>query len=199
MRAKVPSRIGQYQSTNSDEEDERVSMRVKTWAVAVALALGLVAGLGQGVAARPLAADTLPPYKEPTSARFDIAGSISSGDYQIKIMGDGAISGQDYQEDISVTSPDITETVTSSVVQIGTKTYIKTSGTGAQDDNVWYVLDANDLTGGQAPAPSTSPGSLTGPDPQYAAAFTTQQIGKETIEGAATTEYQIDVDLQKLL
>ena len=173
--------------------------RIKAWGLALALALGLAVGIVQGAAARPLAADPLPPYKEPTSARFDISGSISSGDEQIQITGTGALSGKDLQEDVTVMAPGMTQTVTSSIIELGTKIYIKTSGTGSQEDNTWYVLDTNDLTGGQTTVPGMMGGSLTGPDPQYAAAFTSQQIGKETITGAATTEYQVDVDLQKLL
>jgi len=93
----------------------------------------LAVGIVQGAAARPLA-DPLPPYKEPTSARFDISGSISSGDQQIQITGAGALSGKDLQEDVSVMAPGMTQTVTSSIIELGTKIYIKTSGTGSQDE-----------------------------------------------------------------
>src|SRR5918911_298735 len=88
---------------------------------------------------------------------------------------------------------------TTSVILIGSMYYLKLSSPGAPGSDKWYVVDLSKVPGGQNAIPGMGGSSLTGFDPRYEAALRSTQLGKESINGASTTKYQIDVDMPKLL
>ena len=188
-----------------------MNARVRVSLVSLFVVMALAALQVPGAAAYQ-AGGNLPTYKEPPSARFDITGNLSIsggtgvGNINAKITGNGAMSGGNLQEDITVNvsgGPSGGSTsVTSSVILIGTMYYMKISSPstpGAAGTDKWYVVDLSKVPGGQNALPGMGGSGLTGIDPKYQAAFHTTQLGKETINGASTTKYQLDVDLPKLL
>ncbi len=175
----------------------------------VGLLVGML-GTGHAAAASP-SADTLPTYKEPSSARFDLSGYVKVGSsnedtINLPISGGGALSGKNLQEDVTVDLsglvagagvnpiPGQQAALTTSIIVLDGKIYFKTSGLGTPQEK-WTEVDAD-----SAGALSGMFGSnLTGFDPKYAEAFTVTQVGKDTVNGAATTKYHVAVDYQKLL
>ncbi len=168
----------------------------KSTIVTLMVALGLLLGLSHGYA-RTLN-DKVPTYKDPSSAHFDISGSVTAGGQSVPITGSGAISGKNSQEDITVTIPSTPGSTgpsgqqTLSVRLVDGKSYIKGEAfTGSPDK--WYVIDSS------APMSSLGSTGLTGPGGLLDSSVTTTQIGKETINGAPTTGYRLDIDTSNLL
>lgn len=180
-----------------------MNKRGKTALLALFAVLGLLLGTTRGVMAfSPTAA--LPPYKEPPSARFDITGSMTIGTIAIQMTGSGSFSGQQVQEDITVTLPPelapagSPNSATTSLILIGSKAYYKVTGVPGQADQ-WYVMDLAQMGGMEGSLFGVPGTSVTGPNQQFTDAFTSTEAGKETINGAATTKYDVAVDAQKLL
>lgn len=180
---------------------------MKIWLVLL-MVVGMLLGMAGSAAAKVLSAP-LPPTKTPSSARFDISGFLKSSgsgaDVNAQFSGGGAISGQDLQEDvtISIDAPNTGGagavgpfTSTTSIIVANGKSYFKISGLGAGDDK-WYEIDTG-LSGGTGGL-GTSITSTTGLDPAFSDAYTVTQVGKEDVGGAPTTKYRIDVDYQKLI
>jgi hypothetical protein len=123
----------------------------------------------------------------------------------IQLTGSGAFSGKQLQEDVTVTlPPELAQagspsSVTTSLILIDSKVYVKVSGVPGQEDK-WYVMDVGQMAGGMEGSLFGVPGTnVTGPNQQFADAFTSREAGKETINGAATTKWDVDVDLPKLM
>jgi len=96
------------------------------------------------------------------------------------------------------TTPAAPPSISVSVKVIGTKAYLKISGTGTLSDEQWYVTDATAMGGMQGGLTGLGGSNPTGIDPKYADALKTQMVGTEIVNGVSTTKYQTDVDLQKL-
>jgi hypothetical protein len=190
-----------------------MNAKVKSLLTAMFMVLGLATFQVQSAAAYQ-AGGNLPAYKEPPSVRFDIKGSLSvsapapTGNTSILISGSGAMAGSNFQEDVTVNLPANSSSggfgltsATTSLVLIDKMFYFKVSGlpSGAGGGDKWYVMDLSKVPGGQTTLPGMGGSGLTGLDPKYQDALHTTQLGKETINGASTTKYQVDVDLQKLL
>src|SRR4051812_23016523 len=183
--------------------------RVKSLLISLFMVWGLAAIYVQAAAAYQEGGN-LPTYKEPASARFDIKGSLNLaagaevGNIDTQITGSGAIANGNLQEDITVNLPALSGTgsptsATSSVILIDKMYYFKVPGAGSGTPDTWFVVDLNKAAGAGGLLPGMGGSNLTGFDPRYAAAMRATQLGKETINGAPTTKYQIDVDLQKLM
>lgn len=179
---------------------------MKVWLV-LFMVVGMLLGM-VGSAAAKVPSAPLPPTKTPGSARFDISGFLKSSgggaDVNAQFSGGGAISGQDVQEDvtISIDAPSTGGagavgpfTSTTSIIVAKGKSYFKMSGLGSGDDK-WYEVDTG--LGGSTGGIGTSITSTTGLDPALSDAYTVTHVGKEAVNGAPTTKYRIDVDFQKL-
>src|SRR5439155_16126442 len=127
--------------------------------------------------------------------------STSAQDVTIQLGGNGAISNGNVQEDETLQLPEGLQTpgspssLTISEIIIGQNMYIKLSGLGSQGEDKWYVTDLSKM-GGQSGFPGMAGSNLTGFDPKYAPALQSQEVGKETVNGAATTKYLINVDMK---
>ncbi|HEX8231513.1 MAG TPA: hypothetical protein VF826_19705 [Chloroflexia bacterium] len=178
------------------------------------MVLGMALSLG-GVASAQT--DPFPATKQPASARFDISGSYkisASGgslgenvDINATISGGGAFSGQNMQMDMTVNmdipqsagSPSgagVPSSTTISMIIVDGKLYMKMPGISGEDR--WVVTDAGEM-GAPMGGMTGGVGGMTGLDPRYAEAFTVTEEGKETLNGAPTTRYRIDVDYEKLV
>jgi hypothetical protein len=186
-----------------------VSTRMKALLASLFMVFGMFAFQVERAAAYQ-AGGKLPTIKEPPSARFDISGNFSIaggsevGNVSVQLTGGGAMAGSNFQEDITVNVPGGSPaggpaSVTSSIIVVDNMYYFKTSGSTPGTEDKWYVMDLSKVSGGNSVLPGMGGSSLTGLDPKYEAALQTQQLGKETINGASTTKYQINVDIQKLL
>ncbi|MDQ3928621.1 MAG: hypothetical protein M3328_05680, partial [Chloroflexota bacterium] len=192
-----------------------MNARAKGWILPLVIMLGLALSGAQGAAAGNVPAP-LPPTKQPSSARFDISGTLSLkglggdaaqiGDVNIQIAGTGAMSGDNLQEEITVKLPDsLTSEGTpgefkASIVLLDRKYYFKTTGLSPGSEDKWYVMDLSNLPAGSQPPNAGMAGSPLGAiDPRLEAAFKVTQAGKETIGGAPTTQYRVDVDIRKLI
>jgi hypothetical protein len=191
-----------------------MKVRMRVWVAFFMLAVFALVSVGatHGAAAHTLSAP-LPPVKQPSSARFDFSGFIKSsdsknGDFNIGLNGGGAISGQNLEEDLTLSlslpnSPDLPPsltgpmTVTTSIKLIDGKYYFKFSGSEGGEDQ-WYYSDITDTLGLGTGMMGTDPTGLTGLNADYQDAFTVTQVGKEDVNGP-TTKYRIDIDVQKLL
>jgi hypothetical protein len=154
----------------------------------------------QGAAAQTTPG-AFPQVKAPDSAKFDLTGSISSGGETIPISGSGAFGPNEFMMDLTLTAPagasSGPDAIMLSAIVIGDKLYFKLGGLGLGDEDKWYVSDLDDVTGGATGMMPGMPGSMA--DLQAVLeALTITEVGKETINGAATTQYRIDVDLEKL-
>src|SRR5215212_10826797 len=105
------------------KEIASMKMRLMSWVAALALAVGLFGGL-----ARPAAADTIPTTKTPTSQRFDLTGTIDAGGSSIMIVGSGAMSGTNVQEDFTMQLPGSPQAASFSVVMVDNKIYVRMVG-----------------------------------------------------------------------
>jgi hypothetical protein len=172
-----------------------MKMRMKIGLALGALVLGLLAGL----APRVYAADTLPPTRQPSSARFEITGRIEAAGSAITIAGGGALAGANLQEDLSLQLPGSPQALTMNLIMLDGKVYYRASGLGAASDGTWYVMDLGPMMGGAQGAMPMVPGmNVPMPTTAYEAAFTVTNMGQETVNGAATTHYHIAVDLAQL-
>jgi hypothetical protein len=172
------------------------------------LALFVVFGLAFGAAQSAWAQgkSQLPQIKQPSSERFDIAGTIASsnsGVAQSTISGNGAISGNNVEATITVESgamqgqTGISPTLSLSLAVVDGKAYIKISGLAAAGiEDKWYVFNAPQ--GANAGTIGSGKGIVPA-NPALAQAYTVTEVGKETLNGAPTTKYQIDVDVNKLI
>ncbi|MDQ2806140.1 MAG: hypothetical protein M3Z04_04355, partial [Chloroflexota bacterium] len=151
--------------------------------------------------ARPAAAQSvpgLPTIQQPTSARFDINGTAMVNGQTLTISGAGATAGHDSQLDLSLaTSAGAT---TTSVITKDGKVYTKTG------DGPWEVLDIAAASGmGSIPGLSGLPGvgSMSNSGmPDLSAFGSALHIGPampDTVNGIATSRYDADVDVPKLL
>jgi hypothetical protein len=173
------------------------------------LVMGLIFGMvsGGSLASAQTSQNTLPATKTPASARFDLSGTISStsdvgGPSTITLQGSGAMSGADSQFDLTVKSSTAAaqggpNSLGMSFVVAGNKMYFKFSGLDPSSDNQWFVTD---VTSSAVTPEGAMPGMPGSPlmDPSLMSAYKITQVGKETLSGAQTTKYQVDVDLQKL-
>ncbi|HKP54730.1 MAG TPA: hypothetical protein VJ183_19000 [Chloroflexia bacterium] len=185
-----------------------MNIRKWTWVLSLVVALGLALGGARTVSAAP-GVDHLPQTKTPASGKFVLSGSISSEGsggvvsepQTIPVSGSGAFSGDDAMLDVTLTAP---EGVTSgpdkimfSIIALDNKLYFKTSGLGIEDDK-WYVADLDSALTGMPGSVMGMPGSMTDLEAMVHAAISSKEVGKETINGVATTKYQLDVDVEKL-
>lgn len=173
------------------------------------LVLGLLFGMlsAGSLAAAQTPQNTLPTTKTPSSAKFDLSGTISStseagGPSTITMTGSGAIAGADSQFDLTVNAPSGAapggpSSIGISFVVTGNKMYFKFSGLDPSSDNQWYVTNVDTST---VTPESAMPGMAGSPltNPALMDAYKITQVGKETLSGAVTKKYQVDVDLQKL-
>ena len=176
--------------------------KVRLLLLSLVMLLTLAPALAQGASAR-LTADDLPVTKEPSSAKFDIRGSITStgmgDDVTIQISGSGQMAKDKLQMDMTLTIPDLPaapgspNSFTINMIILDDKFYYKMTGLSTQGEDKWYVSDLSDA--GLMPGMGTG---MTGLDPALAEALTVTQMGKEAINGAPTTRYRIDFDLNKL-
>ena len=142
----------------------------------------------------------LPQYKQPNSARFDIAGSVRSSDLDgqeqvITISGFGAFSGNDFEETLTYAMPADLQvqgqpsSFTLEVKVVQGKYYMKLGGLLGGPEDQWYVMDA----------PATANNSILLDLSALGSDFTVTEQGKETLNGAPTTKYKVDIDVSKLL
>ncbi|HEX9988445.1 MAG TPA: hypothetical protein VGE45_08210 [Chloroflexia bacterium] len=178
-----------------------MKMQAKARVMALVMALAMALVMVQGAAAQTTPG-SFPQVKTPDSAKFDLTGSISSGGETIPISGSGAFGPGQFMMDLTLTAPagatSGPEAITLSAIVLGDKLYFKLGGLGlGEDEDKWYVSDLDDVTGGATGMMPGMPGSMA--DLQAVLeALTITEVGKETINGAATTQYRIDVDLEKL-
>lgn len=190
---------------------DKMRKRTRLW-----LVLFMVVGMALGSAGIASAqTNPFPTTKEPGSAQFDISGSYfsflvggsqtSGGMIDFRISGGGAVSGKNMQLDMTLTrivpetagdppDPNDPNAVRISMILLDGKLYFKLPGFTGEDN--WIVTDAGELTTGSLTGSMTGMGGF---DPRYTNAFTVTQEGKETLNGAPTTKYRIDVDYEKLL
>ena len=172
-----------------------MKMRMKIGFAMLALVLGLLGGF----APRAHAADALPQTKQPSSARFEISGTIEAAGSKITITGGGAQAGANLQEDLTMQLPGSPQALSMNIIMLDGKMYYRMSGLGAATDGTWYVMDVGPMMGGtQGTLPMVPGMSLPMPTAAYEAAFTVRNMGQEPVNGVATTHYQIDVDLAQL-
>jgi hypothetical protein len=178
--------------------------RIRSWVMAAFLVMGLSVGLVHGAAAQTGQPPDLglPPIKQPSSARFDIKGNITLGDQAITLSGNGSQAGTSVQLDMDLSIPGVPAT-TLHLIETAQRLYTRMG-----DDPQWQYVD---LTQGMSGMPGMLPGMtggagglLMGINPADLAqilqdAVHVQQVGKETLGGAPTTKYQIDIDLAKVV
>lgn len=161
-------------------------------------------GLALGLAGRA-AAQTggLPTTRQPSSVRFDLAGTVGSGGQTITLSGQGAVAAADppaakFQMDLSLAVPGTSGQTSFNVIGLDGKTYLRMNIPGSTNTDQWYVMDMSTM-GGTAGGMMPGMGAF---DPQALTtlakdAINVHALGKETINGTATTKYQADMDLQK--
>ena len=152
--------------------------------------MALALGAARSIAAAPFS-DHLPQTKNPASARFDLTGSLSTSGGTIPMSGQGAVSGGDFMIDVELQAPagaSGPDKLTFNVVAVGSKFYFKTTGLSDETDDKWYVIDG----------PGTGVGGvgvLAGLDMAVLHdAITITGTTKETVNGAPTTRYNMDVN-----
>lgn len=180
--------------------------RMHVWVLSLIMTFGLALSMAQGVGARSLA-DELPVTKEPSSAKFDINGTITSTgmgeDVTIEISGGGQMAKDKLQLDMTLAVPDLPaapgspNSFTISMITLDQKLYFKMTGLSTEGEDKWYVSDLNDAIGATGLMPGMGMG-MTGLDPKLADALTVTEMGNEAINGAPTTKYKVDFDLTKL-
>ena len=169
--------------------------RAKIAGLSLALALGLLPGLVGPVAAA--GTGPLPPFKFAASARFDLTGSVTVGPSVLNLTGPGMLAGDRFQQDLTATPAGGGAAVTLNQIQVGSNYYFKLTG-----NPQWQMIDLSRTPGNVPNIQSNIPG-LNGFNPNggqrtYEAAKQAQAMGTETINGAATTKYQADVDVAAL-
>src|SRR6187551_2171241 len=94
------------------ERRRKMKTRNLAWVMALIVGLGLALSGIRSVAASP-SADPLPPMKNPASAQFDMTGEVSllagatGAGFTVPFNGTGAVSGSDFQLDLTGSLPDI--------------------------------------------------------------------------------------------
>ena len=176
--------------------------RARLWLLSLVMLLTLAPALAQGASARSTA-DQLPETREPSSAKFDIVGNVTStgtGEpVTITINGSGQMAKENLQMDMTLAVPDLPSSpgnpnsFTISLIMLDQKFYYKITGLSTTGEDKWYVSDLSDA--GLMPGMGSG---MTGLDPELAEALTVTEMGKEPINGAPTTKYQVDFDLNKL-
>jgi ribosomal protein S9 len=194
---------------------DKMRKNTKLWLV-LFMIVGMVLGTVSAASAQK---NPFPTTKQPSSGRFDISGffkiTASGGDLEqaidinATISGGGSFSGQNMQMDMTMNieapqfgdeaDPAPPSSITISMVLLDGRLYLKIPSLTGEEDQ-WVVTDAgttdtSSLLGGM----SGGVGGLTGLDPSYADAFTVTEEGKETLNGAPTTRYRVDIDYEKLL
>jgi len=169
------------------------------WVIALILGLGLALSGIRSVAASP-SADPLPPMKNPASAQFDMTGEVSllagatGAGFTVPFNGTGAVSGSDFQLDLTASLPDIiSDEATSSTANerlVGDKFYSRTY-TSPGPEGQWYVSDGSAF----ANNPLGGVGSVLGINPNLSEFYTVTQLDKGEVAGVATTGYNIEIDL----
>src|SRR5215210_7395879 len=182
-----------------------MNTHAKVWILALIMAISLFGGLAQSTQASRLKTP-LPPTKTPTSARFDFDGSISVEsttpgleNTSIEMVGNGAVTQDAFQMDLTIKAPEgvtgaSSGDITFSTIVIDNNLYFKMGGISPETDDQWYVSDLSGIVG----AEGTLPGMPTSDPSNVEEAYITTEVGKETINGAPTTKYRIDVDFEKL-
>jgi hypothetical protein len=161
----------------------------------MAMALALAAMLGAAGSAAAQGQSKLPQTKNPQSSRFDITGRLDAAGQTLTISGGGAQSGANFEENITFNLPaDVVQqggpnSITSRIAMVDGKLYIEIPDTTGTGQGKWYVTDV--------PMPSGQPGTMP-MNPQMEEAFSVTNEGADTVNGAATTRYKIDVDMAKL-
>lgn len=194
----------------------KVHRRLNLWALALVVGLALIGAQG---AAAQTPGTSLPQTKQPSSARFDVNGTVSVSSTggtanaspqtsTTNITGSGSQSSQNAQVDLTITSsgsgiptaPGAPSSVGVSVIVVDSKAYFKLTGLGGGSEDKWYVTDLSNMQGGMG---MPGMGGMVGMNPGNLGAMLGQalqvtQVGKETLNGAATTKYRVDVDVKKL-
>lgn len=189
-----------------------MNIRAKSWLLALVMSIGLFLGMAQGALAqtRSLKA-SIPSYKDPPSARFDVTGTAALTAEQpgpdqelfIDITGKGEISGSDYRLEIVAeysgnAAPEGETTITFSQILIGDTLYVRSTDPTGRTEPEWRARDVSDSPGGPE-GTLLGPGfGLTGPNHKYETLFDSTEAGKEVINGAPTTKYEIAVDYEAL-
>jgi hypothetical protein len=168
--------------------------RILIAGLSATLVLGVLVGLAGSVAAA--GAGPLPPFKFASSSRFDLTGSITVGPSVQTLTGPGMMTGDRFQQDLTVT-PANGPALTLNQIQVGSLYYFKLTG-----NPQWQMIDLSRTPGNVPNIQSNIPG-LNGFNPNggqrtYEAARAATMVGPETINGAATTRYEADVDLAAL-
>src|SRR5438105_4755663 len=174
--------------------DQLMNRGIKILAWSLVLMVGLLGP--SGLMTRVSAAGVLPTFKAASPARFDLTGSITVGPSVRTLQATGSQSGDQFQQDMVIT-PASGSPITFNSVQVGTMYYFKLTG-----NDQWQSIDLSTTPGNVPTIKSDIPG-LNGFNPNgglrtYEAASSSQEAGKETINGVATTKYQAGVDLAKL-
>src|SRR4051812_34313230 len=170
-----------------------MNKRARAWLLVLAL-VGLASAPNLVTGAR--AAEGLPTFKAASPAKFDLTGTISVAGNNTQLTATGAQSGDQFQQDMTITPPS-GPALTFNSIQVGTMYYFKLTGS-----DQWQVIDLSKTAGNVPNVQSNIPG-LNGFNPNggqrtYDAAINSAEAGKETINGVATTKYQANVDLTKL-
>lgn len=166
----------------------------RRWTTAfMALVLALAAMLEAAGSAAAQGQSKLPQTRQPQSARFDITGRLDIAGESLTITGSGALSGNNFEESItfnlppSLAQPGSPSSITTRIMMVDGKMYVEVPDTTGTGQTKWYVMDVP-MTSGQA-------GTM---NPQFEEALTVTNEGAETLNGAATTRYRVDVDMAKL-
>lgn len=175
-----------------------------TWVLVFIVALGLALNGARGAAAAAsLRAAKLPTIKNPSAAKFNLTGSTilsSSGleDISVPFTGNGLVSGDNFQLDLTAKSPEGVGSTsfqsTNSQRLIDGKLYTRTSISPGSEGK-WYVTEA---TGVLADNPIGGIGAIIGLDSRFEEFIQTEQMGKEVVEGVATTKYKLDIDFKAM-
>jgi hypothetical protein len=175
-------------------EGRVMNIRKPSWLVTL-LVFVMALGGAKSAAAAPVG-DHLPETRNPTSARFDIAGSIDTSGGTVPISGQGAISGNDFMLDMELTAPagaSGPDSIGISLVVVGSNLYLKMTGLSEETDGRWYVTDASGLG-------MEGMDVLTGIDLETAHdSITITGTAKEAVNGAPTTRYDMEIDTDALM
>jgi len=158
----------------------------------VVLLLSLALGLAPGAAAQT---GSLPALK-PTSSDFSLTGTITVGPQTVNLQGSGMLGGDQFQQTLTASAGGV-PVLGVEWIQIDMSFWFKMANQAQ-----WQMMDLATLPGGVPDIASALPG-LNGFTPNGGqrtldAVSSTQQVGKETVEGATTTAYQSTVDIAKL-
>ncbi len=170
--------------------------KTKGYLLSAVLVTGMMLGVARGAAAQPNA-QVLPPIKAPASQMSDLVGSITIGPQVLKLDGTGSQAGDRFQCDLNITPEGSPDAITLNQIQVGQAYYFKLTGIPG-----WQMIDLSKTPGNVPNIQSEIPG-LNGFNPNGAqrtfdAVKQIAEVGKEDINGMATTRYQGDVDIVKL-